>query len=137
MQASKTLKHGHLNDRTEQGRGSDTVQYCTVPLGCCAFFCLFAHQRPPNNRPSRPIPDPSAKTLCVIADCVALTLAVMPAAARVRDACTRASCESSCRWAKKATGAARSLADWIGLGRVVEQEVARLGRPVRRAGWRG
>ena len=56
----------------------------------------------------------------------------MPAAARVRDACTHASCESSCRWAKKShTGAARSLADWIGVGAAkpaMEQEVARLGK---------
>jgi hypothetical protein len=44
MQASKTLKHGHLNDRTEQGRGSDTVQYLwdTVPF----FACLLTRGRP-------------------------------------------------------------------------------------------
>jgi hypothetical protein len=55
----------------------------------------------------------------------------MPAAARVRDACTHASCESSCRWAKKAT-LARHAALQIGLVLRTrlwrEQEVARLGK---------
>jgi hypothetical protein len=136
----QNAKHVHLNCRNG-GAGSrdvDQIQYCkSVPLERCAFFCLLPLlTRSPNRLPA-PSPNKEQNSMCDRCR-VASHLPSWPAAARVRDACTHASCESFLSLGegeKKPLGAAPQPCrlDWLGAN---EQEVARLGRPVR-AGWRG
>ena len=104
----------------ERSRDEDQIQYLLVPLGSCAFFCacLLVHEPAQLALPLAPSPSRSEENSMCDRWLCSLKLAVMPAAARVRDACTHASCESSCRWAKKATGrGTAALQTWIGLSK--------------------
>jgi hypothetical protein len=123
MQANKTLNTSILTVETEEQEAGTSIRYSTVSLylwNAVPFFACFLCSR------DRPIgfllPAPTkSKTLCVIVVVLPHTCrhGLQPPACAMHARMHHASL--SCRWArarKSHWARHRSLADWIGLGRM-------------------